>query len=48
MESGRYEAEEIACALVNIAPDDVVLELGAARAIQRGPLPQEGRRLGLR
>lgn len=29
MESGRYEAEEIACALVNIAPDDVVLELGA-------------------
>lgn len=27
--TGRYEGEEIACALLNIAPDDVVLELGA-------------------
>ena len=29
IESGRYEGEEIACALLNIAPNDVVLELGA-------------------
>lgn len=29
IETGRYEGEEIACVLLNIEPDDVVLELGA-------------------
>ena len=29
IETGRYEGEEIACALINIEPADVVLELGA-------------------
>ena len=29
IESGRYEGDEILCALINIGPEDVVLELGA-------------------
>ena len=29
IEAGRYEGDEILCALINIGPEDVVLELGA-------------------
>ena len=29
IEAGRYEGDEILCALINIKPEDVVLELGA-------------------
>ena len=29
IEAGRYEGDEILCALINISPEDVVLELGA-------------------
>lgn len=29
IEAGRYEGDEILCALINIRPEDVVLELGA-------------------